>query len=184
MKWLLAIIEWIEYIATGDKGTYNRPVETPPEILMEPVAEEPAPPVDQTVRRMELYNLAKSCLGRDIAKTQNELGCAEAISFLFVRLEVAGFAKPVLSTNQLYHFLLTSLAFVEVEYGLPGDIVISPSGYSTKGYAHGHVGICGFHGIMSNNSMTGLWDQYYTDISWHQYYHDKLGFPIAYFRRL
>lgn len=180
MKWLAQMWKNIEYIFTGDTGVITRPMEIPPEIVMQPIMP-PAPDPDKN--RLALYNLAKSCLGRDIAATQNELGCAEAVSYLLHALKVQAFT-PTLSTQQLYAELNTRAAFAEVKDPLPGDIIISPTGYSTKGSAHGHVGVVGFHGIMSNNSMSGLWDQYYTETSWEQYYKEKLGFPIVYFRLL
>lgn len=172
------LMRFVVYVCTGDNGTYNRSVEIPPDIVMEPIV---VPPPDPTAHRMALYNLAKSKLGYDIAATQNELGCAEAVSYLLHTLQVPGFS-PTLSTNELYHELLNIKCFAEVKAPLPGDIIISPTGYSTKGSAHGHVGICAFHGIMSNNSMNGLWEQYYTELSWQQYYAGKLGFPVLYFR--
>lgn len=154
---------------------YAQSMEIPPEIVMQPI-----PPPD--TNRLALYALAKSSLGKDIAKTQNELGCAEAVSYLLLSLKVNGFIASILSTQQLYHTFADLAAFTAVESPLPGDLIISPTGYSSKGSAHGHVGICGYHGIMSNNSMTGLWEEFYTEVSWEAYYHTKLGFPIFYFR--
>lgn len=166
----------------------NQDMEIPPEVVMEPIQptptiDAPTPTIDPSQNRMALYNLAKNCLGRDIAATQNELGCAEAVSYLLKHLHVNNFS-PTLSTQALYLQLSANAAFQKVELGLPGDIIISPTGSSTKGALHGHVGICGYHGIMSNNSMSGLWDQYYTDESWRIYYQTKLGFPVYYFRLL
>lgn len=133
--------------------------------------------------REDLYNFAKSCLDKDIAATQNELGCAEAVSYLLNHLKVPGFPpRGFLGTSDLFTWLLNSSAVFKVGDWLPGDIVISPSGHSTKGALHGHVGICGYHGIMSNNSMNGLFQQTYTDASWKEYYTEKLGFPVIYFR--
>lgn len=146
---------------------------------MQPIVTPPPPP--EKTNREKLYDFSKSCLNKDIARTQNELGCAEAISYVLLKLKCPNFpAAGFLSTSDLYHWMQKN--FMQVSEPLPGDIIISPTGTSTKGAAHGHVGVVGFYGIMSNNSMTGLYDQFYTNVSWYQYYHDKLGFPVLYFR--
>lgn len=169
----------IIYLFTGDTGSYTRPVELPPEIVMEPIVV--LPPADASVNRLALYALAKSCLHRDIAVTQNELGCAEAISYLLHVQQVPGF-QPTLSTAALYAQLRVLDAFEQVDQPLPGDIIISPTGTSTIGSDHGHVGIVAYYGILSNNSMTGLFEEYYTMQSWKAYYADRLHFPLYYFR--
>lgn len=160
---------------------YVQSMEIPPNIVMQPIVVPPSLPDD--TNRMILYTLAKSCLGKDIAATQNELGCAEAISYLLMKMKVPGFGL-VLGTYQLYHTLQDLPAFKAVSAPLPGDLIISPTGYSSKGSTHGHVGIVAYHGIMSNNSMNGLWEEYYNEMSWEEYYKTKLGFPIYYFRLL
>lgn len=129
----------------------------------------------------KIYNLAKSCLGKDIAKTQNELGCAEAVSYLLTTLNVAGFPKAgYLSTLDLFHWLKAHATQVTVPE--IGDVIISPTGTSSKKSAHGHVGIVAKFGVLSNNSMNGLFEEYYTLEKWRAYYGDKLGFPIYYFK--
>jgi hypothetical protein len=132
----------------------------------------------------QLYDFAKSCLGKDIAKTQDELGCAESISYLLNKLKVNDFPKNgFLSTTDLYDWLCKSNTFTKVLDSKTGDIIISPTGYSVikKSY-HGHVGVCGNYGIMSNNSNNGLFQQTMDIIDWRRYYKDKLGFPVYYFR--
>lgn len=144
--------------------------EIPPEVVMGPIG-----------RRMQLYNIAKSCLGRDIAATQNELGCAEAVSYLLTTIRLPNFPRGgYLGTYTLWKWLQKNTT--QVLDPLPGDIIISPTGTSVRGAKHGHVGIIGYHGIMSNNSMNGLWQQYYSEQSWEAYYNQKLGFPTYYFR--
>lgn len=136
------------------------------------------------MNRDKLYETAKLCLGKDMVDDPGvdpSVGCADSVNSVYKLAfgnEIGGGA----STAALYTVLCSDPRFQSVQEPLPGDIVISPTGTSTKGAPHGHVGICGFHGIMSNNSMTGLWSQFYTDTSWHAYYHDKLGFPVIYFR--
>jgi hypothetical protein len=142
----------------------------------------PMPPV--LTMREKIYDLAKSCLSKDIAATQNELGCAEAVSYILSKLNVQGFPKAgFLSTTQLNIWLKNNATSIEDRMEpLPGDIIISPTGMSTKGAAHGHVGIVGKYGIMSNNSMTGLFQQNYTLVQWDNYYAKKLGFPTLFYR--
>lgn len=161
-----------------------KPTPMPPEPTPTPPSV-PEPVIPKVDPRLKLYELAKSCLGKDIAATQDELGCAEAISYLLKQVQVKKFPKGgYLSTTDLHSFLKKSDQFTQVPLSknLPGDIIISPTGMSTKGAAHGHVGIMGYHGIMSNNSLNGLWQQYYSLESWSNYYGVKLGFPILVFR--
>lgn len=132
----------------------------------------------------KLYNTAKDSLGKDMVDDPGvdpSVGCADSVNTVYklaFGVEIGGGA----STAAMYEVLKRDVRFVQVTSGGPGDIVISPTGTSTKGAPHGHVGICGYHGILSNNSMTGLWSEFYTDLSWHQYYHDRLGFPVLYFK--
>lgn len=129
----------------------------------------------------KIYQLAKECLGRDIAATQHELGCAEAVSYVLNGVGVKDFPRNgYLSTADMYIWLKRFA--VRVESPVYGDIIISPTGTSEKGYRHGHVGIVAKHGVLSNNSMNGLWQEYYTLTSWDKYYNDRLGFPVIFFR--
>lgn len=138
----------------------------------------PPPPKDTP-----LYLLAKASLGKDIALTQHELGCAEALSWLLTHVHTPAFPpKGFLSTADLYQWLLKHSK--KVDTPKPGDIIISPTGTSSIPGTHGHCGVVGYHGIMSNNSMNGLWEMTYTDASWHDYYHTRLGFPVFFFKPL
>lgn len=135
--------------------------------------------VNSPTNSERLYDLAKSCMGKDIAKTQNELGCAEAVSYLLKNIQLANFPpKGFLSTADLYYWLKKYATQLDVSE--TGCVIISPTGFSAN--LHGHVGIVANHGILSNNSMTGLFDEYYTLPKWEAYYKVKLGFPIFYFR--
>lgn len=180
VAFLKTCLEIVIYICTGDTGSYTRPVELPPDIVMDPITPV-APAQDPSANRLALYEWAKGCLHKDIAATQDELGCAEAVSYLLHKVGVPGF-KPTVSTQELWGELKALYAFEQVQEPLPGDIIISPTGTSTIAAAHGHVGIVAFYGILSNNSMTGLFEEYYTMQSWKAYYGDKLKFPIYYFR--
>lgn len=154
-----------------------------------PILEVPTPMPQKTMNE-KIYEFAKSCLGKDIAATQNELGCAEAVSYILKHCAVPNFpTKGFLSTAELNSWLVvneTNIAklsgTIEDATPQPGDIIISPTGTSTKGALHGHVGIVALHGILSNNSMTGLFDEYYTLEKWQAYYQTKLGFPVLFYR--
>lgn len=147
----------------------------PPEVPKPPTA----PPVE--TNREKLYNRAFSCIGHDIARTQDELGCAEAVSYLLVNLHTPDFpAAGYLSTKDLYHWL--QKYFTAESIPLPGDIIISPTGYGNGHIPNGHVGIVGKNHIMSNNSMTGLFDAYFTMQTWNKRYAQQGGYPVLFFR--
>lgn len=152
----------------------------PPEIFVTPPLPAPTAPPEIPMSQ-KIYEFAKECMGKDIAKTQNELGCSEAVSFILSGVQVPEFpSKGFLSTAKLYEWLkknATRVAICE-----PGDIIISPTGESLEGAPHGHVGIVAKHGILSNNSRTFLFDEYFDLTKWTAYYHQELGFPIYFFR--
>lgn len=138
---------------------------------------------------MKIYSEAKSCLDTHITLNDivpAELGCAEAVSYVLAKsganlnIPAGGFE----GTSSLYSWLRDSGLFTEVETPLPGDIVISPTGTSTKNSPHGHVGIVALfgNGILSNSSSTGLFMEHYTIQSWSYYFTSLLGFPVYYFR--
>ncbi len=143
----------------------------------------PIPTPPQLGTSQKIYDFAKDCIGTDIAKTQDELGCAEAVSFILSGAAVSGFPpRGFLSTADFYKWLEANAHRVSV--GEPGDIIISPTGTSTKGSPHGHVGIVAKYGILSNNSQTGLFDEYYDLTKWTSYFSTDLGFPVLFYRFL
>lgn len=170
------MIAWLKSFFSRFKK-FHKENTPPPEPVIETPPEPPKP-----MPPSPIYEKAKSCLGTDIAATQNELGCAEAVSYIFNACKVQYFpAKGFLSTADFYKWLKTNAVLVTDE-PQPGDIIISPTGTSTIGSTHGHIGVVGKFGIMSNNSMNGLFQQNYTMDSWTRYYHVKLGFPVLYYR--
>jgi len=142
----------------------------------------PEASVSQVTMQQKIYNLAKSCLGKDIARTQDELGCAESVSYILIKCGVVNFpVAGFLGTAEFYGWL--SKYAKKVEIPQPGDIIISPTGYSTKGAKHGHIGVVANYGVMSNNSLNGLFQQHFVSLdAWKQYFTVKLGFPTEYFR--
>lgn len=141
----------------------------------------------QTVNETKLYTIAKNNLGKHITLDPNvpyDVGCAEAVSFNLKQLGVVGIPlSGFASTADLYTWMksLPSL-FDEIECPEAGAIIISPSGTSTQNAPHGHVGICGNFGIMSNDSQSGLFLELWTVDKWNTYYGHALGFPVHFFR--
>jgi hypothetical protein len=160
-----------------------------PETIMEDPPEAPKQPVVKS-NADKLYEAAYSCLGLDMSdRAPDSLGCADAVNNIHQKafgVEIGGGT----STYHLYKALMASKRFTEV-LGIPekGDIVISPTGFSTKNAANGHVGIVGKNKspdgtlyIMSNDSFKGTWEANYTLKSWRAYFGTKLGFPVKLYR--
>lgn len=133
-------------------------------------------------RSQSIYDMAKSCLGKDLCGNTNiAYGCAETVNSI-VEAATGQTIGGGASTYLMYQCLIMQPArFQNVQSPIAGDIIISPSGYSTKGVANGHVGIVGKFGVLSNNSTTGLLQEEYTLESWSDFFGVKEGFPIYYF---
>jgi len=133
-------------------------------------------------KRLILYEMARVCIGKDMARTQNELGCVEAVNTIFEK----AFGNPLgggLSTYLMYEVLKTDKRFQLVLTPLQGDIIISPTGYGYGNIKNGHVGIISeAEKIMSNDSIDGLWKENYTVLSWKERYQKEGGFPVKFYR--
>lgn len=134
-----------------------------------------------------LYATAFAALGRDVAKTQDELGCAEAVSFL-VNKAYGDFPAGVLSTYDLFSKLSTHGKFTLIA-GVPpkpGDVLVSPTSKGSTGLIpHGHTGIVApGDRIYSNDSASGLFKDNYSLASWRDRYVTKGGYPMYFFRRI
>lgn len=169
--------DFIEEAAGGEMAVYTEPV-APQEPITEVQIANPMP------NRLKLYNEAKACLGLDLSTdpaVPPEVSCAVAVNNVFKKT----FGAPLgggASTAAMYHVLQTDSRFQLASEPEAGDIIISPTGTSKKGAQHGHVGIVANYGILSNNSMNGLFEEYYTLTTWESYYRNKLGFPVLFFR--
>lgn len=148
----------------------------------------PVPTPEPEDPNMKLYKLAKASLGKDIAKTQDELGCAEAVSGLLNRA-YGDIPAGVLSTTTLYQKIASSGSYAVTRavqplsrVAKPGDVILSPTGFGSDPSDHGHVGVAGFYGIMSNDSATGLFKQNYTFDAWDASFRGR-GFPVFICRR-
>lgn len=141
-------------------------------------------------RRMEkineITNKAIASLGTDFtsdAIVPDKVSCAFAVTTLLNSLDKTIPIKT--STYDFWRWLQTSPKFERVYEPQAGDIVISPTGTSTKPHirANGHTGIyINNNDIVSNSSFTGLWTQNYTRESWRQYYHYDGGYPVYLYR--
>lgn len=130
-----------------------------------------------------LYEAAKASLGKAIAPTEiSELGCAIAVN----KIHEKAFGTQIggdTSTYRLYLALKDSPLFNEVKEPLFGDVVVSPTGFGNGTLPHGHAGYVAKHGILSNDSISGLFEQNYTMESWKFKYVTQGGFPMRFFRR-
>ena len=132
--------------------------------------------------RLKLYETAIKCLGQDLVKDEDELACAASVNEAFRR----AFGSPIgggYSTYNMYQVLKSDTRFLKVTIPLPGDIIISPTGYSNGKLRNGHTGIVGENSeIMSNNSFNGLWEKNYIIDTWKRRYKNFGGYPMDYFR--
>lgn len=146
----------------------------------------PEGPFDDEDGRLNLYEFAKSCLGKDISKTQNEYGCAEAVSYCLNKV-FGDVNSNIVSTAVLDLALRGHAKFRQIETGeefLPGDIIMAVTGQAPDPLQNGHVGVVAYHGVMSNNSITFKFDEHFTLESFIGRYRVQLGFPIRGYRRI
>lgn len=137
--------------------------------------------------RDRLYNRAVSCIGIDASPNDlapDELGCAETVNAIH-RKEFGFDIGGSLSTYNMYQALKASKEFIKADQPMPGDVVISPTGYGSGALPNGHVGIVGKDGkIMSNDSYKGTFEENYTLTTWYNRYVVKGGYPMDYYRRV
>lgn len=128
----------------------------------------------------------KENLGKDLNNDYNELGCAETVNN--VLKECMGYvAGGGPSTAKMLEALVVNENFKEVTklQARAGDIVLSATGTGNGTIAHGHVGFLGDNGIIySNNSYTDQLDDHITAQQWKEYFAQKGGFPVRYFRAI
>lgn len=132
----------------------------------------------------KIYDAAKAALHTHITLDNSvspDLGCAEAVSYVLAKSGAFGFpASGFAGTSALWTWLAQHA--LQVSTPNPGDVVISPTGMSSKGTPHGHVGIVAQYGILSNDSDTGLFLEKYTLDTWKAYFGISLGFPVYFYR--
>lgn len=164
------------------------PVE-PPKLPVTPsLPVEPPKPLPMT-KREHLYDTAYKCRGKDMSpldRAPDNLACMESMDGVYFAAFGEHLLTPAnrLSTNLGYKSMLADprLALIPNADALPGDMVISPTGYSTKGTKNGHCGIRGKTAYMSNDSTTSLWTANYNLANWELVFKKTLGFPVFHFR--
>ena len=139
-----------------------------------------------SLRRKLIHSIALDSIGLDASPNDvapDELGCAESVTEI---LQLAGVMSYVeISTYRLYDYLKNSKNWELVETPEPGDIILSPTAYSTKRPVPfpGHVGIVGQNNtVMSNDSATGKFMSNYTLESWAGRWKKRGGYPVQYWR--
>lgn len=133
----------------------------------------------------QLYLKAKELIGTDTSPIQSVFGCAESVNYIHKKAfgdEIGGGA----STWNLWMSLRDRRDFEEIFEYEPGAIIISPTGTqpATSKIRNGHVGICGYNCIMSNDSVTGKFGTTLTKDSWINSFVKVGGFPVYYFRKI
>lgn len=149
----------------------------------------PPVPIENSIPRLKLFAKAASFLGRDASPQDlapDDLACAETVSDIIHSAfgDFPANGSTILSTAVLWQRLANHPKFKYVLDGLPGDIIVSPTGSGNGKLAHGHTGIFGDQGIMSNESATGIFKYNYTLASWVARYRAIGGFRIYIFRRV
>lgn len=174
----------MEELATRLKWSYQVETEAIPESPPEPLQAPVEPPKPMTPPEL-LYSVAKDSLGTHMTLDESvdkSVGCAEAVSAVLKHAGVPGIPKRgIAGTAQLSEFLRASPSFTKIPAYEVGAVIISPTG-SGNGRIRGHVGICANHGILSNESQTGLFKEQWDLPSWTAYYGTYGGFPLSYYR--
>jgi len=113
------------------------------------------------------------------------LGCAETVNAIF-KMALGAPIGGGSSTMLMLPFLKDTTRFSETTpaLALPGDVIISPTGFGNGKLDHGHVGIIAKYGILSNSSADGRLHEVYDIDTWTKYYHGVGGFPVRIFRVL
>lgn len=158
---------------------------TPPVPQEAPQAPVPAPTAIPAGQR--LYSAAYASLGKDMSPQDaapDSLACMESLDGVYFAAFGEHLLPPSirLSTKLGYEALLSDPRVERVDTPAVGDIVISPTGYSTRRAPHGHCGVWGKFDVMSNDSDTGKWADNYTHAGWYDTFQKTLGFPVVFFR--
>ena len=132
----------------------------------------------------KLYTAALLQLGKDASPTDrvpDDVACVESLTTILRSLwpEV-----PIITgTYTFWEYLKRSRLFQKIDYPEPGCIIISPTGTGNGRLRNGHTGIVGKDRIvMSNDSDSGLFMEFYTIDSWKKKYGEIGGFPVEFYR--
>ncbi len=174
-SWLVALIKSVLRL--------NKAKSKVPDVIVNPIVKSP---------RERLYEAAVSCLGTDASPKDaapDEVGCADSVNNVYFKAFGEYIENPGILTTSMFAAMVDRAdKWVRVTDPEPGNIIISPTGFSTYTdlpIKHGHVGIFGKGGvIMSNSSSTGKFEENYTLDTWVDRYRKKGGYPIYYFKRI
>lgn len=142
-----------------------------------------------TPKFAKLFHVAEGCLNQHLTLDDSvdpSVGCAQAVSKVLSMVDKGLIPPKGISgtASLLAWFKANPTKFQERSQAMPGYIIISPTGMSTKGFPHGHVGVCLEKKIASNNSSNGLWQDKFTYSMWDSYYKRDRGFPVYYYEVL
>ena len=117
----------------------------------------------------------------------DEFGCAETVNEIYKKAFGSYIETPGISTTKIFAAMVDRQdKFVRLTDPEPGNIIISPTGFSNfpnTPIKNGHVGIFGKDlKIMSNSSSTGKFQENYTLDTWIERYRVNGGYPIYYFK--
>lgn len=186
--WLAALFG-VKLLQRLDPESQARPVgpqEPAREIITSTTTDvAPQPPMPpQKTKMEELYEIAKALRGKHLSLDESipwGVGCAQAVSKVLKIFGTSGIpVKGYSGTATLYTFLMSSPSFRLAAGPAAGRIIINVTG-TGNGKIRGHVGICGKHSIMSNNSENGLWTDHWTIDRWLKYYEGYGDIPTLYF---
>jgi len=128
-----------------------------------------------------IHLVATNTLGQNLrTRTEKDLGCADALNELFLRIT----GKTVgggISTLRMFNKIRRDKRFKEIKKEQDGCIIISPTGFGNGKVKHGHVGIVSGIKILSNNSLTGRWDDHLSMLYWRNHYWHRGGYPIRFY---
>ena len=177
---ILGILAMIKYKMFAVQEAVQAP-ELPVETITEP---EPVIPLPMPTATEKLYDLSKSLLGTRLGRDKSipwMVNCANACTDVLIRAGVKGLPpKGIAGTAALLSFLEDSTEFKEVDVYTPGAVIINATG-TGNGKIRGHVGLAGYHTIMSNNSETGFWDDQWNWERWYNYYEKYGGINTRHF---
>ena len=175
MKILLEVWEFIKalILAFTVQPAYDVDPKTLPMNLEQPEAPAEVPIV--LTAREELLKLAKEWYGKELSPldpVDDNVACVDSLTNL-IRLKFPDFPK-VYSTANLHHELVQSVNFRGTLDAKAGNIILNVTG-TGNGSIRGHCGVIGETKVYANNSLTGLWDDYYDLKTWNARYRHKGG---------
>lgn len=174
-KFIMSIVEAVESL-------YYDPHDINPRSL--PMNQEPIEqPIEVLTALEAMLKASKAALGTELSPLDpvgDNVACADSLTNLIKQIYPT-FPKAF-HTADLLKRLKESSHFVGTMEVQPGCIIINATG-SGNGKIRGHCGVIGENGrIHSNNSLTGLWDDYFTIDSWRERYRIKGGMPTLLFK--